>query len=414
MRVLVVNKFLHHVGGVETYVDWQARNFDRRGIDSFFFGMEPPAGRNVITSLSGRYATTPNREFNGTKLQAAKAAPSSVYSRAAERLLNETINRFRPDVVHFHSTCRQLTPSVARAVTRRGIPGVLTAHEYKQVCATQRLWDERKNQLCTACLTGSSLSRMKNVAVRRCVRGSTSASFFAIPEIPVADRLWARSNVIIHAPSAFMAKVIQDAPYIPNRVRVLDLPWGRPEPRVASDGWERRVIYVGRLEQEKGVDVLLDAWAMVQQADASAELIVAGGGSEQTALESAAQAMGLNRVRFIGRYERSMLGSMFGEVAVSVHPSKWFENSPFTVRESLLHGVPAIVSDVGGMPEMVDAHTGTVVPRNDPAALATAIVDELALRRADTANLRTAVARRAMSDDTHLERLEDLYLAAAT
>lgn len=414
VRVLVVNKFLHHVGGVETYVEWQAANFDRAGISVHFFGMEPPPGREVIAAVRDRYDAVPNREFNGTNAAAAKAAFNSVYSSGAEHRLSACIDSFQPDVVHFHSTCRQLTPSVARAVTRKGVPSVLTAHEYKQVCATQRLWDERRNELCTACLTGGTLSRMMNIAKRRCVRGSTIASAFAIPEIPIADHLWAQSDTVIHAPSRFMSDVISQAPYIPNRVHTLDLPWGATEARLAKTGWERRAIYIGRLEREKGVDVLLDAWRTVENMDEAAELIVAGGGAERRALEQRASELGLERVRFTGRYERHALGDLLGQVAVSVHPSKWFENSPYAVRESLLFGVPAIVTDVGGMPEMVDARTGSVVPPGNTAALSEAIVAEFAQRRAGTSGLRAAVSKRAMSDDSHLYGLLEMYGTAAS
>lgn len=413
VRVLIVNKFLHHVGGVETYMDWQASNLHRIGIETHFFGMEPPAGREVIPSLGQRYSQAPNREFNASKRDAAISALNSIYSPMVKRMLSSTIEEFRPDLVHFHSTCRQLTPSVARAVTQKAIPSVLTAHEYKQVCATQRLWDDRQNRVCTACLSGNAMSRMRNVAVRRCVRGSTAASIFAIPEIPIADHLWAKSGVLIHAPSKFIGDVMRRAPYIPNRVQTLDLPWGDPEERATADGWEKRVISVGRLEKEKGVDVLLDAWKIVNERNSDAQLTIAGSGSERNFLEAKALSMGLTNIEFIGRYERSRLSDLLGRAAVSVHPAKWFENSPYAVRESLLFGVPAIVTDVGGMPEMIDERCGTVVRPNDPADLSQAIIKELACPRAGSKYLRDAVAARAVSNDAHLKGLENLYSAAA-
>jgi glycosyltransferase involved in cell wall biosynthesis len=409
VRVLVVNKFLHHVGGVETYVDWQARNLARIGVDSHFFGMVPPADRELIDAIRGRATLTPYRAFNGAKLPALRAAVSSIYSPAVEQLMIDTIDRFQPDLVHFHSTCRQLTAGVARALSRRGLPGILTAHEYKQVCATQRLWDERQNRLCTACLSGSAASRMKNVAVRKCVRGSTVASLFAVPEIPIADRLWAKSGVTIHAPSRFMGEVLATAPYVTNEVCTLDLPWGKAELRSPGEGWEHRAIYVGRLEREKGVDVLLDAWSIVEREHPAAELLVAGDGADRPSLERRAADLRLRRVRFAGRYERADLGSLLNRVAVSIHPSLWFENSPYTVRESLLHGVPAIVSNVGGMPELVDAHCGTVVPPGDAGALSQGILAELSRRSAGSTSLREAVTRRAMSEESHLEGLKELY-----
>jgi glycosyltransferase involved in cell wall biosynthesis len=240
------------------------------------------------------------------------------------------------------------------------------------------------------------------------------ASAFALPEIPIADHLWGKSNVVIHAPSRFMAEVIRSAPYISNRIHTLDLPWGESEARVAMDGWERRAIYVGRLEKEKGIDVLLDAWEIVQRENGSAELIIAGGGSQRGSLESKVETMGLSGVRFTGRYERSMLSGLFGQVAVSAHPSEWNENSPYTVRESLLNGVPAIVSNVGGMPEMINYDSGTVVPPGDHVALARAIIAEFARRSAGTTSLRNSVAKRAMSDDSHLKGLAEIYSAAAS
>lgn len=409
MKVLVINKFLHHVGGVETYLDWQARNLGRIGVDAHFFGMAPPVGHEVMSSISGRETLTPHRDFNGTKRAATKAAMSSIYSPLTERMLLNVIDDFRPDLVHFHSTCRQLTSSVARAVTRKGLPGVLTVHEYKQVCATQRLWDERRNCICTDCLTGSAASRMKNVAVRRCVRGSTAASLFAIPEIPIADRIWSNTNVTIHAPSQFIGGIIENARYISNPVHVMDLPWGHPQHREESKNWQNGVIFAGRLEKEKGVDILLDAWRTVKRHKQDAHLIVAGAGSERGPLESKASEMRLRDIKFTGRYERKQLGHMFGCAAMSVHPSRWFENSPFAVRESLLFGLPAIVSNIGGLPEMVDSGFGAVVPPDDPEALAGAILSEFDRLVAGSQRLRDQVAGRAITDITHLEGLDELY-----
>lgn len=119
--------------------------------------------------------------------------------------------------------------------------------------------------------------------------------------------------------------------------------------------------------------------------------------------------MRLRDIKFTGRYERKQLGHMFGCAAMSVHPSRWFENSPFAVRESLLFGLPAIVSNIGGLPEMVDSGFGAVVPPDDPEALAGAILSEFDRLVAGSQRLRDQVAGRAITDITHLEGLDELY-----
>jgi glycosyltransferase involved in cell wall biosynthesis len=80
------------------------------------------------------------------------------------------------------------------------------------------------------------------------------------------------------------------------------------------------------------------------------------------------------------------------------------------VRESLRHGVPVIVTDAGGMPEMVSSATGSIVPRDDPKAVADAIVDELVtMRRAGSRDLARAVSQRAVTDEAHLAGLQEIY-----
>lgn len=171
-------------------------------------------------------------------------------------------------------------------------------------------------------------------------------------------------------------------------------------------------MYLGRLEPEKGVDVLLRAWAIIERDLHYPELVIAGDGSMGTELRNTAAAMGLSNIHFTGRYEREDLDAMFDQVAVSVHPSVWFENSPFTVRESLLRAVPAIVTNVGGMPEMVGLHSGSIIEAGSPEALARAIREELEQPRAGSALLVEEVGRRAMSDSSHLEGLLEIYETA--
>lgn len=413
MRILIVNKFLHHVGGVETYLQQLSRCLDDRGHEVHFFGMNPPAGQSVIPEAANRCTTSPNREFNQDPGKALVAGLNSVYSPTVEKRLNRVINEFKPQIVHFHATCRQLTPSVARATRTHKIPSVTTVHEYKPVCSSQRLWDDNTSEPCTACIGQSSArKRSLNIVRRRCVRGSLLASATAIAELPISDRLWAASRTIYHAPSQFMHDLIQNAPFIPNDVYYYDLPWGKPATYTPSSDAHQTAMYIGRLAPEKGVDTLLDAWRIVQEHNPHAKLVIAGSGDCEDGLIQQANRLGLLNVKFIGRYDRDRLADLLNGAAVTCHPSTWAENSPFTVRESLQHGVPAIVTDQGGLPEMVECETGRVIACKSPSELAEAISLELTDNRAGSRSLTQAVSKRAVSTERHMEDLERLYHAA--
>lgn len=409
-RILIASKYLHQVGGVETYIEWLGHHLPKNGYEVAFFGMRPPDGESYLSSVD-RVFEAPFRDFHVPGIVRAQSAASSVYSRAAARTFSEALDQFKPDMIHFQSVCYQLTSSVVRVANRRDIPTLTTAHEYKFVCSNQRLWDDLANEPCTACLEKDVASRTRAIVAKRCVKGRLGPSLIAAAELPVWERTWKQNRGLIHAPSRFMADLLDSGSAVRGRVEYADLAWGEPVAHPEPSGGPK-VCFTGRLSKEKGVAQLLEAWPEVVRDWPNAELWIYGSGNHGAALKAMARELNLVNVTFPGPYDRGSLGDILGDAAVTVHPSIWAENSPYTVRESLNHGVPAVVSDMGGLPEMVSQRTGQVFQSGDTASLARAIGEELRLRRARTDLLREAVAQRATSDDTHLTALRRLYAGA--
>lgn len=419
MRILVVNKFLHHVGGVETYLSWLAVKLRAEGHNVSFFGMEPPPGSSVLEEIGDDYDTCRYRSYHGSALMKVTSASASIYSPHVGAALRRTIARIRPDIVHFHMTCRQLTPVVARVVRSAGVASVSTAHEYKAVCANQRLWDDAAGTECYACVDASMAERMVNIVGRRCVKGGLGSSLLAAAELPVNDYFWSRSGSVIHAPSRYMAEKLSNSPAVGGPVRYLDLSWGveadLPISSVVHGDASAalpRVVFIGRLAPEKGVDLLLRSWPIVKEAFPSALLDIYGSGAEAAVLRSLSRELHLSDVSFKGRYEIEHLNGILASASLTVHPSVWAENSPYTVRESLQHGVPVVVSDHGGLPEMVPADAGYVYTSDTAPSLGRAIVAGLRDDFARTETLRAAVASRAVSDEQHMSGLDAIYREA--
>lgn len=414
MRILVVNKFLHHVGGVETYLSWLAVHLRDNGHTVHFFGMSPPRGEQVMGVLGNDVSVSPFRSYSSTPLHTVQSAAASVYSPKVGRLFSECIDDFRPDVVHFNMTCRQLTPSLARVVSRRGIPSVTTAHEYKFVCANQRLWDDGRNEECTDCLNSSLVSRMGSILSRKCIKGSVGSSILGAVELPISDYLWSRSRSVVHAPSRYMASLLENSPAVGAPVRYLDLAWGSSRRELAERQGDvvPRVLYIGRLSHEKGVDVLLNSWSAVTLVHPSASLDIYGSGKAHDSLVDLAARLRLDNVTFHGRYEVDSLDQILSGASLTVHPSRWAENSPYTVRESLQYGVPAVVSDRGGLPEMVEDGTGYVYGNDSPELLAAAVLRGLEEKSARTDKFWSVLDSRAVSDDQHYNGLLELYSLA--
>jgi glycosyltransferase involved in cell wall biosynthesis len=136
---------------------------------------------------------------------------------------------------------------------------------------------------------------------------------------------------------------------------------------------DKLVGSVGRLEPEKGHQVLLAAWPDIAARDQRARLLLVGDGSQREALEGAAAALGeaARSVRFLGWHDE--VASLTGILDLAVLPS-YREALGLAVIEALASGRPVVASAVGGIPELIkDGQTGLLVPPGDSAALAKAI-----------------------------------------
>ena len=411
MRVLHVNKFLHRRGGAEGYMLDLADLQLRAGHEVAFFGMQHPENDRASAGRPPAHV-----EFEPAPPgPAARAAllGRMVWSTSARSGMDRALAEFRPDVVHAHNIYHQLSPSVVHAARKRGVPVVLTMHDYKLVCPTYRFLD--RGRICTACVEGGPWQ----AARRGCKDGQRVASAVAAVEVALHRRLGAYDGVRrFLAPSRFLAGQVLAGGLDPERVRVqhnfteLDVPRADPVPTLGA-------VVAGRLSREKGVDTLVRAAARLPE-DTLAPgggpvlLDVAGDGPERAALEELAREVAPGRVRFHGRLDKAGLQDLLRRATVTVVPSRWLENQPLAVLESFALGVPVIASDLGGLPELVGEDTGWLVPAEDPDALATALaaaLDDPAGSRRRGARARARVERD-HDPRSHLHAITHLYREA--
>jgi len=130
------------------------------------------------------------------------------------------------------------------------------------------------------------------------------------------------------------------------------------------------VLFVGRLDRQKGVDVLLrSAAALAKRCDFRLDLV--GEGPDRVKLARLAERLKLTNVRFLGRSER--VSALLAQADVLVLPSRW-EGLPNIVLEAMAARCPVVATDVIGSRDLIeDGVNGLLVPPDDPAALAEAL-----------------------------------------
>ncbi|TNE73585.1 glycosyltransferase family 1 protein, partial [bacterium] len=165
------------------------------------------------------------------------------------------------------------------------------------------------------------------------------------------------------------------------------------------------VLFSGRIERRKGVQRILEAWSKSNY-KSEYNLVLAGKKTNHfPEFERFAIGMTGTNVHFIGHRERDELSWLYRNASLVVLPSEPFENYPYTCIESMAFGAPTLVSDSGGMSEMiVDDENGWVFRTGSTEHLRERIDEILALPLSDRMNrgLRAQQTIRRINDPVRI------------
>lgn len=362
MRVLLAHKFFETRGGAEVFFFETGRALEENGHEVAYF-----ASSTDPSKADGRrtFLVSPPEYERGNALGRISRIGQMIYSRSVKERFAEAIETFKPDLVHVFSIHVHLTPSILAAAHEAGVPIVMSCNDYKHICPNYKLYHH--GHICTDCKGG----KFYMAAVNRCCRDSHTVSVASALEAYAHQLLgvYGYVHTFLFA-SRFMAQQTEEFwASRPFRWRQLRNPFDSTKFPL-EEGYADYALFFGRLIEEKGVDVLLDAAKLAP----SVQLKIVGDGPDEEALKSQASKLGLRNVEFVGPRWGVDLDDLLSKARFVVVPSVWHENYPYVINQSFAFGKPVVASDRGGMPELV-AHgeTGLVYDAVDPAALAGAM-----------------------------------------
>ncbi|MBT4073050.1 MAG: glycosyltransferase [Chloroflexi bacterium] len=203
-----------------------------------------------------------------------------------------------------------------------------------------------------------------------------------IPERAAGERQIARNADRVIAWSAHERDLLSDL-YGADKDHVLIIPPGvdtkmfRPHDKQASrkklglPGSGKILMYVGRVERLKGIEILIQAVAGMEEEDDVTLLIVGGADSdpERHRLNDVVDRLGItDRVKFLPSVKQEQLPEYYSAADVCVFPS-YYESFGLAALESMACGTPVVASRVGGLPSIVrEGETGYLIPTRCPAA----------------------------------------------
>jgi glycosyltransferase involved in cell wall biosynthesis len=288
----------------------------------------------------------------------------AIWNLEAVKDLVSQIERFRPEVLHVHTPFPLMSPAVFRAAARRQVPVVVSNHSFRMSCVSVTLFRDR--HVCELCVG----RRIKVPAVRyRCYHSSAAASSALVASLALHRALGTlHDDVDIYiAPSEFAARKLVEEGLPAEKVVVK--PNSAPPISGETDTREEFILFMGRLEVEKGVHTLLEAWR--QMADPP-QLVVLGKGTLEPLVKEAAATN--PRVTFGGWADQDGVARYLSRARYMILPSEWYEGHPIAGVQALAAGTPLIASDVGNFTEMAEPGvTGYRFRSGDPQAVASVV-----------------------------------------
>jgi glycogen synthase len=174
-----------------------------------------------------------------------------------------------------------------------------------------------------------------------------------------------RSVDVAHAARwIFCSRALQEGLDLPGAVHHQGVPplFAPAPPRP----WEGRLLYVGRLDERKGIAFAIDA--LRELPAASLRIVGSGDPAEEARLRARAQGL---PVEFAGPVERASLPAVYAAADATIFPVTWFEPWGLVPLESMAVGRPVVATGRGGSGDYLrDGENALLYPMDDPSALA--------------------------------------------
>ncbi|NJK38554.1 MAG: glycosyltransferase family 4 protein [Oscillatoriales cyanobacterium RM2_1_1] len=353
MKILLIHDLGTPTGGAELQMLSLRQGLRDRGHDARLFSSR------AMTIAESEFLADYQCFGTNTRLQVlSQTANVSAYLQ-----LRQILQEFKPDVVHVRMFLWQLSPLILPLL--QDLPCLYQTAVYKAICplGTKLLPDGSpcEQEAGVACLQSHCLTPQS----------------WAV--LMIQRQLWQRwqgAFDLVVTLSHGMKEKLAAAGIGPIQVVHNGVQERSPRPALADPP---TVAFAGRLVPEKGIDILLKAFAGAQARIPQARLLIAGQGVELANLQTLGNELEIaSGITWLGHLPRQQMEEKFDSAWVQVVPSLWAEPFGNVTTEAMMRGTAVIASTVGAQPEIVvDGETGFLTPPGDVNALTQALLNLL-------------------------------------
>lgn len=399
VKVLAVNKFYYIKGGSETYFFTLNNMLKKDGIEIIPFSMKD--NKNFKCKYSDFFVN--NIDYWNMNLKEKIINAFKIpYSFESQIKIKKLIELTNPDIAHLHIFQHQLTPSIIHEIKRHNMKIVNTIHDLKVICPNYKMLN--RNGVCEECKDGRYYKCAKN----KCMKNSRMNSIVAMNEAYINKFIKSYDYIDkFICPSRFYMKKLNE--FGIDKTKLVCIPNFIDESKYEySSKEEDYFLYVGRLIEEKGIEMLVEAMKSINNGN----LVIAGTGPLKDKLYEKIRKNNISNVKMTGFLDSSKVKELLSRCRFLVIPSIWYENCPMVVLEAMACGKPVIGSDMGGIPELVmDNVNGLIFKNNDINDLIKKInyMNENKKMRFKMGQEGREMVERIYNKDKHVQKIKEIY-----
>lgn len=267
------------------------------------------------------------------------------YVNLWRRHIGDAIASFHPDIIHAHHVW--VTPYVA---SESGLPYVISVH------GTDLMGFRKGPRYREMALTAADRA-LGLIAISRQVAADTIETYQVSKE---------KVHIIWNGFDTGIFRILPET----SKSTVMS------EFGIEPGGEWPLVSFVGKFTDFKGIDVLLRAAAVYEQAIPGVQTVLVGHGQLWDDMHRLRDELNLRGVHFLGHQPQPTVARIYNVADVSVVPSR-VEPFGLVAVEALACGTPVVATNMGGLPDFINDQVGALVPVDDHQALAEAIITEL-------------------------------------
>lgn len=327
-KVLIVHNYYQIPGGEDRVVSNEKQLLQANG-------------HNVI--LYSRH----NNEIKDIPLLLKLMLPfCMIFNPRTYRDVRKLIQNEKIDIVHVHNTLNLISPSVYYAAFRCKVPVVQTIHNFRFLCPGATFYCN--GHICEDCLDNGLKCAIQNA----CYRNSKTQTFVCVISLWIHRLLGTYKKLNYICLTKFNKKKLLKLPQIQGKKVFVKPNFVEQLQEINPYSKREGVIYAGRLDEQKGIKILFDAWKLM--GENAPKLTVCGTGPEEKWCRRYKEKYSLENIDIIGFVPNEAVRQYIAKSKALILPTQWYEGFPMSMVEAFSVGTPVIGSKIGNVGDLIE------------------------------------------------------------